>query len=72
MVPLELATPTIPVRLTELLALQPGSVLTLRRSAQEAAVLQMGGRHWWSARPVSSRNFRAAQLGQQLIQEEEG
>ena len=67
---LELATPKIPVRLMELLSLKPGAILGLHRDADEPALLGMRGREWWSARAVSSRNLRAAQLVQHLPQEE--
>ena len=63
---LELATPAIPVRLSQLLTLQTGEVLPLLRNAEEPALLRMRDRQWWSARPVSSRNRRAAQLLQAL------
>jgi flagellar motor switch protein FliM len=67
---LELATPGIPVRLMDLLSLQPGTILGLHRNADEPALVRMRGREWWSARPVSSRTMRAAQLLQHLPQEE--
>ena len=62
-VEIELATPPIPVRLTDLLSLQPGGVLPLRRRIDEPACLRVRGRDYWLARPVSSgNNSRAAQL----------
>jgi flagellar motor switch protein FliM len=70
-VELELATPPIPVRLTDLLSLQPGKVLPLRRRIDEPACLRVRGRDTWLARPVSSsNNSRAAQLLQYLEQPE--
>ena len=59
---LELATPEIPLAVSELLALRPGVVLPLDRRIEEPALLGISGRPRWSARPVSSRNARAAQL----------
>ena len=67
---MELATPAIPVRLMELLAMQAGSVLPLRRHIEEPAMLRMKGRDCWLARPVSSRNCRAAQVLEYLPQPE--
>jgi len=69
---LELATPAIPIRLTELLALRVGAVLALRRRSEEPAVLRIRGRDCWTAHPVSSRNSRAAQLVQSLPAQEAG
>ena len=63
---IELATPAIPLRLRELLTLKPGSVLALNRRIDEPAMLRIRGRECWSARPVSSRAVRAAQLMQPL------
>ena len=68
---LELASPAISVRLMELLALRPGEVLPLRGSIEEPARVRIRDRQWWSARPVSSRNRRAAQLQQPVAQKEE-
>ena len=68
---LELATPAIPVRLSELLTLTAGGVLPLLRKAEEPALLRMRNRQWWTARPVSNRNRRAAQLLQSLEDKEE-
>jgi DNA-binding response OmpR family regulator len=67
---MELATPAIPVRLMELLTMQTGSVLPLRRHIEEPAMLRLRGRDCWLARPVSSRNCRAAQLLQSIPQPE--
>jgi flagellar motor switch protein FliM len=67
---MELATPAIPVRLMELLTMQPGAVLPLRRHIEEPAMLRMRGHDCWLARPVGSRNRRAAQLLQYLPQPE--
>jgi flagellar motor switch protein FliM len=67
---LELATPQIPVRMIDLLGLHSGAILGLHRNAEEPALLRMRGHEWWSARPVSSRNTRAAQLMQPVPQEE--
>ena len=67
---LELATPAIPVRLMELLTMQTGSVLPLRRHIEEPAMLRLRGRDCWLARPVSSRNCRAAQLLEPIPQPE--
>ena len=41
----------------ELLTMQTGSVLPLRRHIEEPAMLRLGGRDCWLARPVSSRNL---------------
>ncbi len=67
---MELATPAIPVRLMELLTMQTGTVLPLRRHIEEPAMLRLRGRDCWLARPVSSRNCRAAQLLQSIPQPE--
>ncbi len=67
---LELTTPETSVQLMDLLSLKPGTILSLNRNADEPALLRMRDREWWSARPVSSRNLRAAQLVQHLPQEE--
>jgi flagellar motor switch protein FliM len=63
---LELATPAIAASLMELLAIRRGEILPLRLSIETPAVLRMRGRGCWSARAVSSRNLRAAQLEQRL------
>lgn len=72
-VPLELATPAISVRLTELLELQVGEVLPLERRIDEPAMLRIKGRDCWLARPVGSLGRRGAQILQPLghMQEEE-
>jgi flagellar motor switch protein FliM len=67
---LELATPAIPVRLADLLKLSTGAVLPLRRSIEQPAMLRLKGRDCWSARAVSSRSRRAAQLLETIAQEE--
>jgi flagellar motor switch protein FliM len=67
---MELATPAIAVRLGELLTLEAGSVLPLRRHIEEPAVVRLRGRDCWLARPVSSRNCRAAQLLEYIPQPE--
>lgn len=68
---LELATPEIPVRLSDLLALGPDTVLPLSLAAEQPALLRLRHRPWCAARPVSSRNRRAAQLLQFCKREEE-
>ncbi|HUI83871.1 MAG TPA: flagellar motor switch protein FliM [Candidatus Binatia bacterium] len=70
-VEIELATPPIPVGLLELASMRRGEVLCLRRRIEEPAVLRMGGRDCWTARPVSSRSSRAAQVLEYLLQPEE-
>jgi len=62
----ELATPAIPVRLPDLLALRPGNVLPLGYRVEEPALVTIQERPCWSARPVSSRNQRAAQLLEEI------
>ncbi|MGB8885550.1 MAG: FliM/FliN family flagellar motor switch protein [Candidatus Korobacteraceae bacterium] len=70
-VDLELATPAIPIRLSELLSLEVGRVLPLRRRIDQPAALRVRGRDCWLARPVSSSyNRRAAQLLEYLVQPE--
>jgi flagellar motor switch protein FliM len=69
-VDIELATPAIPVRLTELLSMQAGRVLALRRHVDEPAALRVRGHDCWLARPVSSSNSRAAQLLEYIAQPE--
>jgi flagellar motor switch protein FliM len=68
---LELATPVIPVRLFDLASLREGAVLPLRRRIDEPARLRMKQRECWAARPVSSRNSRAAQLLESIPQAEQ-
>ncbi len=71
-VEMELGTPLIPVKLTDLLAMQTGSVLPLRLRIEEPARLRLQGRDCWLARPVrSSANCRAAQLLERVAQAEE-
>ena len=61
-VAVELATPAIPIRILELVGLRSGAVLPLRYRVEEPAVVRIKERECWSARPVSSGNYRAAQL----------
>ena len=69
---LELATPAIPVPMKDLLTLQPGRVLPLRRRIEEPATLRLSGREFWFARPVrNSTNRRAAQALDRITQPEE-
>ncbi len=71
-VELELGTPAVSVRLSDLLRLQPGFVLPLRRHADEPATLRLGGRDYWMARPVRCGSHqRAAQLLERIVQPEE-
>ena len=70
-VKLELTTPGIPVRLMDLLSLEAGAVLPLCRPIEEPAMLRLRGRDCWSARPVSSRSYRAAQVVEAIAQTEE-
>ena len=70
MVELELSTPAIPIRLTDLLSLQAGRVLPLRRRIEEPAALRVRGHDCWLARPVSSSHSRAAQLLEYIPQPE--
>ncbi len=70
-VEMELTTPAIPIRLTDLLSLQVGRVLGLRRRIDQPAALRVRGRDCWLARPVSSgNNSRAAQLLEYIVQSE--
>lgn len=70
-VEIELATPTVPVALLDLLSLQPGQILPLHHSIDEPATLRVQGHDCWLARPVSSGNHRrAAQLLEFLVQPE--
>jgi flagellar motor switch protein FliM len=69
-VEIELATPPIPIRLTELLSLRAGRVLPLRRRSDAPAALRVRGHDCWLARPVSSSNSRAAQLLEYVVQPE--
>ena len=68
---LELASPAIAVPISELLALRPGAVLSLRRRIDEPAVLRVAHRNCWSARAVSSRQYRAAQLLDEIASRQE-
>jgi flagellar motor switch protein FliM len=71
-VEMELGTPLLPVKLSELLAMQPGWVLPLRRHIEEPATLRPKGRDCWRARPVRSpTNCHAAQLVEHIVQPEE-
>jgi len=71
-VEVELGTPLVAVKLTDLLAMQAGSVLPLRIHIEEPARLRLQGRDCWLARPVrSSANCRAAQLLERITQPEE-
>jgi flagellar motor switch protein FliM len=65
-VAVELDTPEIPVSVAQLLVLCPGAVLPLRRRIDEAGVVRIRGRACWSAQPVSSSNFRAAHLLEEI------
>ena len=67
----ELATPMIAVRIPQLLALQPGAVVNLRYPIEDVSLLKIKGQACWSARPVDSRNHRAAQLLQPVPQPQE-
>lgn len=72
-VDVELGTPLIPVKLTDLLAMQTGYVLPLRLHIEEPARLRLKGRDCWLARPVRSQaSCRAAQLLKRIAQPEEG
>jgi flagellar motor switch protein FliM len=69
---MELGTPFLPVKLSELLAMQAGWVLPLRHHIEEPAILRLKGRDCWRARPVRSQtNCRAAQLVEHIVQLEE-
>jgi len=70
----ELATPAIPVGMQDLLTLRAGMVLPLPCRIEQPAVLSLGNRGCWTARPVSSGNYRAAQLLGEIkpVQEESG
>ena len=70
-VELELATPEIPVRLIDLVSLNQGKVLPLRLPVEAPSLLRLRGRQCWTARPVSSRERRAAQLFECIPQAEE-
>ncbi len=67
----ELATPAIPLRIPGLLALRPRAVLPLRCRIEVPAMVNIKGRPCWSARPVSSGTYRAAQLLQETLPAEE-
>ena len=70
-VELLLATPLIPLKLRNLLAMRPGYVLPLRRKIDEGAVLRLGDRDGWRANPVQSpAGMRAAHLLARLPQPE--
>jgi len=72
-VDLELDTPLVAVKLTDLLAMGTGCVLPLRLSIEEPARLRLGGRDYWLARPVRSQaSCRAAQLLERVVQPEKG
>ena len=70
---LDLGTPLMPVKLTDLLAMRAGGVLPLRLQIEEPARLRLKGHDCWLARPVrSSANYRAAQLLERIAQSEAG
>jgi flagellar motor switch protein FliM len=70
---MELETPPMSVKLTDLLTMQLGGVLPLRLRIDEPARLRLRGRDCWLARPVQSdANRRAAQLVEAVAQAEEG
>jgi len=72
-VEMQLGTPLLPVKLTELLGMQAGCVLPLRLHIEEPARLRFKGRDCWLARPVrSSASCRAAQLLERIAQPEGG
>jgi len=71
LVRLELTTPDVPVRVMNLLGLEAGTVLPLRRRIEEPAMLRISGRDGWLAHPVDSHNRRAAQVVGAMVQAEE-
>jgi flagellar motor switch protein FliM len=71
-VEVDLGTPMMPVKLTDLVAMQSGGVLPLQLRIEEPTRLRLQGRDCWLARPVrSSANCRAAQLLERIAQAEE-
>ncbi len=72
-VEMELGTPAVAVKLTDLLAVETGCVLPLRLAIEEPARLRLEQRDYWLARPVRSHaSCRAAQLLERIVQPEEG
>src|SRR5271157_5700183 len=71
-VEMQLGTPLMPVKLTDLLGMQAGCVLPLRLHIEEPARLRLKGRDCWLARPVRAASCRAAQLLEPVAQPEEG
>jgi len=70
-VEMQLGTPLMPVKLTDLLGMQAGCVLPLRLHIEEPARLRLKGRDCWLARPVRAASCRAAQLLEPVAQPEE-
>jgi len=69
---MDLGTPLVLVKITDLLSLQAGAVLPLRIHIEEPARLRLQRRDCWLARPVRSpANCRAAQLMERIAQPEE-
>ncbi|ABF40638.1 flagellar motor switch protein FliM [Candidatus Koribacter versatilis Ellin345] len=60
--PVSLGLVDASVRVRELLQLRAGDILPLKRSAESAIELSVGGRASFRARPVRSGNWRAAQI----------
>lgn len=60
--PVELSLPATPVRMQELLAIEPGKIIVLKHRVAEPIRLAVGGQDMFSALPVSCGRQRGAQV----------
>lgn len=64
--PLSLEIPNVPLSVEELLAVRPGSVLSLELPLQEPIPVAVGGQELFRARPVRTLHNRGAQVSKRL------
>ena len=60
--PVELSLPETPVRMQELLAIEPGKIIVLRHRVTEPIRLAVSGKDMFLAMPVSCGRQRGAQV----------
>lgn len=65
--PVELGLTAVPVRVADLLALQPGNLLPLRRPVGTSASILAGGRELFAANAVRQGNMIAAQVRERIV-----